>query len=171
MTEKEIKAITIYCVIHHVEMKSKRCSRGFGFYCPSCWGQTRHPSPKTKALMSLALTGRKNGPPSDETKSKMSRALTGRKKPVEVGLAISKAKKAQHRLGWKHSEETKAKMTGWKHSEETKAKLRGRKPSKPGTKFFEGPFGIRMRSSWEVLVAEILTKAGCWWKYEPVSIS
>jgi hypothetical protein len=57
---------------------------------------------------------------SEEHKRKTSETLKGRKRPQEV---IDKIRKKRLESGWKHSDETRKKMTGRKLSDETRKKI------------------------------------------------
>jgi hypothetical protein len=66
--------------------------------------------------------------PSSQTRAKLSAALKGRTLSAEHRAALSAANNGDnHRLGWKHSDETRAKIaaanTGKKHTAETRDKM------------------------------------------------
>lgn len=93
-------------------MKSKRQSR----YTPS---SRIYESTKLE-VMKLISEKKKGVKLSEEHKRKTSETLKGRKRTQEV---IDKVYKKRLESGWKHSDETRKKMTGRKLSDETRKKI------------------------------------------------
>ena len=93
-------------------MKSKRQSR----YVPS---SKIYESIKLEVIK-LISEKKKGVKLTEEHKRKTSETLKGRKRPQEV---IDKIHKKRLEYGWKHSDETRKKMTGRKLSEETRKKI------------------------------------------------
>lgn len=93
-------------------MKSKRQSR----YVPS---SKIYESIKLEVIK-LISEKKKGVKLTEEHKRKTSETLKGRKRPQEV---IDKIHKKRLVSGWKHSDETRKKMTGRKLSEETRKKI------------------------------------------------
>lgn len=93
-------------------MKSKRQSR----YVPS---SKVYESIKIEVIK-LISEKKKGVKLSEEHKRKTSETLKGRKRPQEV---IDKIYKKRLESGWKHSDETRKKMTGRKLSDETRKKI------------------------------------------------
>jgi hypothetical protein len=93
-------------------MKSKRQSR----YIPS----SRFYESIKLEVIKIISEKKKGVKLTEEHKRKTSETLKGRKRPQEV---VDKIHKKRLESGWKHSEETRNKMTGRTLSEETRKKI------------------------------------------------